>query len=39
MLKIRATATKEILKGELSFLTRNSKILFVSKAKILIGFS
>ena len=33
-----ATAAKEIPKGELSFLTRNSKILFVSKAKNLIGF-
>ena len=37
--KSSATATKEISKGELSFLTRNSKRLFVSKVKILIGFA
>ena len=36
--KSSATATMEIPKGEHLFLTRNSKILFVSKAKILIGF-
>ena len=36
--KSSATATKEIPKGELSFLTRNSK-RFVSKAKILIRFA
>ena len=29
---------KEIPKGELSFLTRNSKRLYVSKAKNLIGY-
>ena len=33
-----ATATEQIPKGVLSFLTRNSKRLFVSKAKNLIGF-
>ena len=32
--KSSATATKEILKGELSFLTRNSKRLLVSKARL-----
>ena len=37
--KSSATATKEIPKGELSFLTSNSKRLFVWKAKILIRFA
>ena len=35
--KSSATATREIPKGELSFLTRNCKRLLVSKAKNLIG--
>ena len=35
---LSASATKEIPKGELSFLTRNGKRLFVSKAKNLIEF-
>ena len=37
-LKSSATATKEIPKGERSFLTRNNKRLFVSKAENLVGF-
>ena len=36
--KSSATATKEIPKGKLSFLTRISKRLFASKAKNLIEF-
>ena len=36
--KSSATDTKEIPKGELSFLTRNSKRLLVSKTKTLVGF-
>ena len=36
--KSSATATKEIPKGELPFLTRNSKRLLVSKTKTLVGF-
>ena len=36
--KSSATAIKEIPKGELSFPARNSKRLFVSKAKTFIGF-
>ena len=36
--KSSATPTKEIPKGELSFLTRNSKRLLVSKTKNFVGF-